>query len=458
MSMKPFNSLPEPVHDVITILNANAHEAFLVGGCVRDALLGRTVHDYDIATDALPQQIMAIFSGYCRIVSTGIRHGTVTLIHDGEAIEVTTYRIEQEYRDHRHPAAVSFTTDLLRDLGRRDFTINAMAMHPKLGIIDPFHGQEDLRAGIIRCVGDPARRLQEDALRILRAVRFSCTLHFRIEALLRYAIMRNAGLLAHISAERITKELCLILMSEQPHILCTLRELNLLRWTFPQVLPLIRLAQPSPWHIHDVFHHTDIALDHSRGYSLNQKLALVFHDCGKALTRTTDAQGHAHFKGHAQHSAAIAETALRQLRFPVKDIRIICTLIRFHDCRLRPDARELRHFLAKSDADYSFCRQLLQIQRADDMAKNPVMVKIELARIRAVTALLDQLEQQRPCLTLKQLALCGDDLMKLGLRGKAIGTALDALLDHVLDQPQDNDKKTLMRLAKQRISGSLLHS
>ena len=408
--MRYFNDIPMPVRKVLRILNEHHHEAFLVGGCVRDALLNLAVHDHDIATDARPEEMIALFSGRCRIIPTGIQHGTLTLIMDDETIEVTTYRIESGYHDHRRPDAVRFTTDLLQDLCRRDFTINAMAMHPDLGIIDPFHGEEDLRNGIVRCVGCPAQRLQEDALRILRAVRFSCTLHLTLEDTLQQAIREHAPLLAHISRERVAKELSRILMSDHLGLLAMLQELNLMPWTFPQLIPLDPL--------------TDLALDRSRGFTLSQKLALIHLGLDQPEQK--------------------AEAALRGLHLPKALIKETCALIRCYPIPVPAQARGLRHLLSRCGYDYGFVRRLIQIQQAG------MHIQTNSAPMR----MLEEMEARNERFTLKELALSGNDLNMIGIRGKAAGDTLKLLLDHVLDHPEDNDKKTLMRLAEQHISGS----
>ena len=436
--------LPAAVRHVIETLNQQHYEAFLVGGCVRDWLLGRSVHDYDITTNALPQQISAIFSGQCRVIPTGIRHGTLTLRFDAMAIEVTTYRIEQNYIHHRTPQTITFTDDLIQDLSRRDFTINAMAMHPQLGIIDPFDGQRDLKKKRIRCVGDPSLRIEEDALRILRAFRFSCTLNFSIDPSLRLVIRQKAALIECLSKERIREELIRILESEQTRLLQALNELKLLPHLFPELIALIDLPQKTPWHLYDAFTHTDIALDQSIHAPLCERLALIYHDCAKAQTMRMDENGIAHFKGHPQLSAQIAEKALRRLCFDKETIRMVTTLIRWHDTYVQADEVWLRQFLSNIDFRYDLARSILRVQRADNLAKNPALAAKENETIVQAQALLDQMEAQGQRYTLRELAVNGDDLRTLGLAGRQIKEGLQLALQQVLEDPHRNTKEQLL--------------
>lgn len=442
--------LPDAVKKIIRLLNQHHFEAFLVGGCVRDHLLHKQIHDYDIATSALPSCVMEIFAPVCKIIPTGIRHGTVTLLTDGMEIEVTTYRIEQNYINHRTPSAVSFTDDLIQDLSRRDFTINAMAAHPDLGIIDPFGGQQDIKKGIIRTVGDPAVRMEEDALRLLRAFRFYCSLGFKLDKELRSVIRQKAGLLAFISKERVRSELNRILCSPKKQLLHEMLKLQLLPHIFPQLLPLIHLQQETPWHLYDVFDHTDHALDQALGQPLVQRLALIYHDCGKAFTKTYDQHHTAHFKGHAQQSAQIAETALRALTYDNKTIRHVCAIILLHDERLKPQEAALRRFLLKTDFDYQLAYDVLQVQICDNLAKNTKKTKAEIDGIKRSVQMIEEMEQNSFSLTLKELAVNGNDLKALGLQGKQIRDMLAFLLDHVIEQPKDNEKNILIQLALQR--------
>lgn len=436
--------LPQGVRRVITELNKHHFDAFLVGGCVRDSLLHRSVHDYDITTNALPTQVIEVFSSICPIIKHAIRHGTLTLLLDEMAIEVTTYRIEWEYLNHRSPKQIAFTDDLRRDLARRDFTINAMAMHPALGIIDPFGGQQDLQARCIRCVNDADTRLEEDALRILRAVRFACTLNFTLDDSLVRAIKRKADLLTCLSKERIRDELIRILESERKGLLQMLKELRLLVHLFPAVEVLIDLPQETPWHCCDVFTHTDHALDHSISAPLCERLALVYHDCGKVFTKTYDAEGIAHFKGHAEYSAQIAKTALTTLAFDKTTIQTVVSLIRFHDVRVDANPRSLRRFLSMLDYDYALAQAILRVQRADNLAKNQTKAAKSLADITQAERLLTQMQQKNERFTLKELAIGGNDLRSLGLRGKAIGDLLHRALAWVIDDPSRNERAQLI--------------
>ena len=436
--------LPQEALQVIETLNAHHFDAFFVGGCVRALLLGHEVHDYDITTNAQPAQVIEIFSNICKVLLTGIKHGTVTLCFAPMAIEVTTYRIETEYLDHRSPNKIAFTNELRLDLARRDFTINAMAFHPSLGIIDLFDGQTDLKEKRIRCVGDPEKRLEEDALRILRAVRFSVTLCFTIDPALQFAIQKKAALLTYLSKERIRDELNRILKSKQTRLLRMLDQLFILPYLFPQLVPLRLLKQETPWHLYDVFEHTDRALDHSIGAPLPQRLALLYHDCGKAYTKTMDANGIAHFKGHASISANIAESALKDLRYDKKMIRQVTSIIYYHDTYVNTTEVDIRRFLYGIAFDYALAYDIFAVQFADNCAKNPHKAQIKNENIKQILSILHEMEKKNIRYTLHELAINGSDLLALGFQGKEIKACLEAALLQVIEDPQKNTREQLL--------------
>lgn len=443
--------LPEPVQWVMKQLQEHGYPCFLVGGCVRDYLLDRAIHDYDMATAATPTQMLECFDAtQCKIIQTGIRHGTLTVIYHQMPMEITTFRKELAYEQHRRPKQVVFCDSLISDLARRDFTINAMAYHPEYGLIDPFNGQQDIKQRIIRCVGSSSQRFEEDALRILRSLRFSFQLRFEIAADCRNAIVQQAKWISCISKERIRYEFDLMLMSDVPSLLSHLREYGVLTYILPELSLLYDLSQESKWHIYDAFQHTDIALDHTKGLSLTEKLAVVCHDLGKAVTKTMDEQGQAHFYGHPKHSADLAKQALQTLTYPKKIIQEIVTLIYYHDATLQPKASTMRKLLAHADMDYDLAAKLLRVMEADDLAKNPATANAKLQNVQACQVLLEIMKNSEPVLRRSDLAINGHDLIKLGYQGKQVGNILNNLYQMVLEQPQRNTRDTLFALVKQR--------
>lgn len=444
--------IPHYIQWVLNILHANGYEAFLVGGCVRDLLMEREIHDYDITTNALPQQTMDIFKANgCKAIPTGIKHGTVTIIVEQEQVEITTYRIEKEYLDHRSPSQVLFTKHLLEDLKRRDLTMNAIAYDPDAGFYDPFDGRKDIERNIIRCVGDPYLRLEEDALRILRALRFSFTLNFTIEESLGTAIKQCAPTLSYISPERIRSEFDKILMSNHPNILETLRQYEVLEQILPDYTRIYGHVQKTPWHIYDIFQHTDVALNHTVGYPLESKLAIIFHDLGKPQMETFDEQGVAHYKKHAAVSEEMARTYVKALRYDHKTMDRVCLLVFYHDYYVKPQRKILRKFLSKFDNDTAFAIQALMVQKADDLAKNMDKAKEKIEIIDESIALLTLMEEEKDHLSKKDMKVNGTDMIALGLRNAAIGEMLNYLYEQILEDPSQNTKEHLLQVAKEKM-------
>lgn len=443
--------LPTAVLNVLDLLHEHGKEAFLVGGCVRDILMNRAIHDYDITSNALPTDVMNLFqeAGY-KIIPTGLQHGTITVLSQGMPIEITTYRIEQAYLDHRSPSTVFFTENLIEDLKRRDFTMNAIAYAPDIGIFDPFDGQADIQQKIIRCVGKASDRMEEDALRILRALRFSCCLGFEIEEELQQAIQEHAATLAYISAERIQLELNKMLLSNAPNLLTLLRQYQVLPQIFPCYERMYDHPQATPWHLYDIFTHTDIALNHSINAPLESKLALVFHDIGKLDMETFDEQGIAHYKKHAIVSEKIAIEQLKALHYPHKLIDRVAVLIRYHDYYVTPKRAILRRFMAKLENDLALAMQVLDVQLADDYAKNMERAQEKIDTIMECKALLIQMAKEQDLFSKKDLAVNGHDLVKLGYQGKQIGEALTSLYELVLQEPSLNKKETLLSILQDK--------
>lgn len=421
----------------LDILEKAGYEAWIVGGCVRDFLLGRTPKDYDLCTSARPEEIEAVFAG-CRTIEMGRKHGTVTVVLGEMPLEITTYRVETGHSDARHPDQVRFTPSLEEDAARRDFTINAMAYAPGKGLQDFYHGQEDLKRGLLRCVGEPDRRFREDALRILRALRFSAVLGFALEAETAAGARRQKALLTGLSAERVAGELGKLLVGRNAKEVL-LAYPDLLGVVLPELLPMAGFDQRNRHHCYDLLTHTAVAVEQTPP-QLSLRLAALFHDCGKPACFSLGADGQGHFYGHARESAVLADAALRRLRLPNKLREQVVRLIRYHDTPL--EEKFLRRWLNRLGEEDFFA--LLALQRGDTLALAPAY--------RDRVAGLDQLAEQarrllceKPCLTLGDLAVNGWDLMALGLEGRDIGAAQRRLLEAVLEGTVANEKAALVR-------------
>lgn len=431
--------LPEKVTYIIDTLTQHGFEAYAVGGCVRDTMLGRIPMDWDITTSAKPEQVKELFR---HTIDTGIQHGTVTVMLEHEGFEVTTYRIDGEYEDARHPKEVQFTSNLLEDLKRRDFTINAMAYSKDRGLIDEFGGMNDLQRKIIRCVGDPWQRFGEDALRILRAVRFAAQLGFEIEENTKKAIVELAPTLSKISAERIQTETVKLLMSDRPEMWRSVYDLGITRIIMPEFDAIMETPQNTPHHMYNVGEHTLKAL------SLTEKdrilrLTMLLHDIGKASMRTTDANGVDHFKGHGPAGKEIAKKILRRLKFDNDTIAQVTHLIYWHDYRPAPEEKAVRRAIHKVGED--LFPLFLKVQRADNLAQSMYLREEKLARIDGVEKLYHEIMEKHQCVSLKTLAVTGRDLIAEGMKpGPQMGAVLQELLEVVLDQPEMNEKEKLL--------------
>ena len=434
--------LPVKVKFILNTLTAAGFEAYAVGGCIRDSLLGHVPQDWDITTSAFPEQVKALFR---KTIDTGIRHGTVTVLLDREGFEVTTYRIDGEYEDARHPKEVIFTRSLTEDLKRRDFTINAMAYNETDGLVDIFDGAGDLERRVIRCVGEPGERFTEDALRMLRAVRFGAQLGFSIEGKTRAAIQKLAPSLKRISAERIQTELVKLLVSDHPEEVGTLYETGISREIFPWLDEMMRTEQNNPHHCYNVGEHTLVALRHIPADKV-LRLTMLFHDMAKPRCLTVDEAGIFHFKGHPREGARMAGEVMRGLRFDNDTIARVTALILWHDDNPPATPADVRRAIHRVGL-----RQypgLFAVKRADTMAKNPDQQEEMLAYIDAYEAQYQQILEKGQCISLKQLALGGSDLIAAGMKpGKSIGETLDHLLELVLEHPEQNDRETLLKLA-----------
>ena len=436
-------SLPRPVKDILNALGTLGFRAYAVGGCVRDSLLGKPPQDWDVCTDARPEQVKACFSKF-PVLETGLSHGTVTLLLDHVPYEITTFRTESGYSDSRHPDRVTCVDSLREDLSRRDFTVNAMAYHPAEGIHDPFGGRTDLKAGRIRCVGEPGLRFQEDALRLLRAVRFASAYGFSVEPDTARAIHENRLRLRNISPERINVELQKLLCG--PGAGKMLREYaDLIGVFLPELTPMVGFEQHNIHHIYDVWEHTLHGVDAVEPLPV-LRLAMLFHDSGKPACYTMDEKGVGHFYGHPKVSFAIAEKALARLRFDHETIREVTELVRHHDAPVTAEEKSLRRWLNRLGEQG--VRRLLKIKRADAIAQALFCREERLPMLDQAEEILEQVLQKEQCFSLKDLAITGKDLLTLGLpQGPMVGAALKALLDKVIDGELPNDRERLLHAA-----------
>ena len=435
--------LPEKVRMIIETLEVAGYEAYAVGGCVRDSILGREPADWDITTSAHPEQVKELFH---RTIDTGIEHGTVTVMADREGFEVTTYRIDGEYRDHRHPEQVNFTGELKEDLRRRDFTINAMAYNDSCGLVDEFGGIEDLKNGVIRCVGIAEERFEEDALRIFRAVRFAAQLGFTIEEETACAAHRLAGNLSAISAERIQTELVKLLVSPHPEMLRTAYELGLTGVVLPEFDTCMKTPQNHPHHMYNVGEHTLKALEYVDPDKV-LRLAVLFHDFGKPQAKST-VDGVDHFHGHARISAEMTGKIMRRLKFDNATMDQVKRMVLYHDVRPQPDERQIRRLMHKAGED--IFPALFQVMGADILAQSEYRRLEKLLNLEKVHQVYEEILKRQDCISLKQLKVTGKELIAAGMQpGKEIGEVLNKMLADVLEEPSHNEKEYLMRLWKQ---------
>ncbi len=415
-------------------LQDNGYEAFLVGGCVRDFLLGKTPTDIDITTNALPQKVLEIFCKY-KCIPTGLQHGTVTVVINSEHFEITTYRIDGDYLNNRHPDSVTFSLNLTDDLSRRDFTVNAMAYNPNTGIIDIFGGKKDLENKIIRAVGDADKRFNEDSLRILRAIRFSAKLGFFIDKNTHNSMLKNANLLNNISVERIYSELCQIIMYDNMYNIF-MDNLAIFSVFIPELLVMKSFNQQNPHHIYDVLTHTLFTVDHCPR-KLHLRLSALFHDIGKPDTFTIDDDAIGHFYKHAKFSEQITRDILNRLKCDNETKFAVCTLVLNHDILLSPTEKSIKRHLSKFGPDLFF--DLLDLKCADDLAKHPDFQN-RISLIDTVSEIARKLLDDATCFSLKQLAINGSDLISLGFpAGKIIGEILSDVLNCVIEGDLNND-------------------
>lgn len=435
---------PKAVQQALHALNAAGFEAYIVGGCVRDALRGAEPHDWDCTTNAKPQEICACFQGY-HVIETGLQHGTVTVVIDHMPIEITTYRIDGVYADHRRPDSVTFTDSLTDDLARRDFTVNAMAFHPERGLIDPFHGADDLQARRITCVGKAEDRFDEDGLRILRGMRFASVLDFAIAPETADAIHAKNTLLHHISAERIDVELTKLLCGKGAERVLT-EYADVLFTVLPELAPMHHFDQKNPHHDYDVYTHTLKAVAACPPEPILRWAALL-HDSGKPHTFTEDERG-GHFYGHAAISAEIAARALKSMKCDRKRYDRVLVLVQKHDIVMNGTAKQLKRIVRQIGEEAA--EQFLLLHKADVTAQAACHRAERIAESDRLLEMLAELRAQDACMSIKKLAVNGSDLMAAGVpQGRAIGETLNRLLDAVMDGTLPNEKDALMQAVVQ---------
>ena len=443
--------LPHYIERIMKLLEANGFECWCVGGCVRDALLGRDTHDFDLATAAEWRETERILTaGGIAVHRTGAKHGTVTAVVDGEPVEITTYRIDSGYSDGRHPDEVTFARSIQEDLARRDFTVNALAYHPERGLLDCWGGLDDLRAGVIRAVGEPFKRFREDGLRILRACRFVSQLGFSLDPETLQAMTACKMMLSHVSAERITHELDCLLLGEHVHD-ALMQSIDVLVAIMPELAACKGFDQHTPYHIYDIWEHTAWVVQRSPRTRL-ARWAALFHDIGKPAACFFEGE-RAHFFGHPKLSAVLAEPIMKRLLMAPTFMQQVLTLVKMHDVQIAATMRSVRRALVRLDGDTELFRTLIGIKRADALAQSELSLpRLELAN--DLERVLDEIEATQCAFTVKQLVVNGHDVMDAGIpAGPAVGQALDAALDAVIDERIPNERDALLAFIRANASG-----
>lgn len=442
--------IPDGARRILQTLNGAGFEAYLVGGCVRDLLRGVEPYDWDICTPALPEETKRCFAGQ-RIIETGLKHGTVTVMDEGEPYEITTYRTEGPYSDSRRPDFVRFVPGLEQDLARRDFTMNAIAMDLEGNLRDPFGGEDDIKAGLIRCVGKPDQRFQEDGLRVMRALRFAAALGYDIEERTARAVHENRAMLDRVAVERINAELCKLLtgknvgnvLRQYPDVFCQF---------WPRLGPLVTLEQNNPWHCWGGWEHTIHAVEAAPA-DVTLRLAMLFHDIGKPACKSTDENGIDHFYGHPAISAQMTDEMLRALKFDNRTRERVVLLVERHDAQLPPREQVIRRWLNRLGPEAFF--QLLEVKRADSMGQTLEKVRDRLVELEEIRGKAEQILAEHQCLTMKDLAVDGRDVIAAGTaQGPAVGQVLDGLLERVLSGEIPNERDVLLNwIAHNKNSG-----
>lgn len=434
--------IPDGARRILQTLNSAGHEAYLVGGCVRDLLRGVEPNDWDICTSALPEETEQCFADR-RVIETGLKHGTVTVLEEGEPYEITTYRTEGPYSDSRRPDFVRFVPNLEEDLARRDFTMNAIAMDLEGNLRDPYGGADDIKSRLIRCVGEPDQRFQEDGLRVMRALRFAAVFGYEVEEQPARAVHENRAMLDRVAAERINAELCKLLVGKNagdvlrqyPDVFCQF---------WPELGPLVALEQNNPWHCWGGWEHTIHAVEGAPA-DVTLRLSMLLHDIGKPACKSTDDKGIAHFYGHPAVSARLADQMLRALKFDNKTRKRVVLLVERHDAQLPPRSHVIRRWLNRLGPEAFF--QLLEVKRADSMGQASEKVRGRLTGLDEIKAKAELILAERQCLTLKDLAVNGRDVIAAGVApGPEVGLVLNGLLERVLSNEIINEREALIKI------------
>jgi tRNA nucleotidyltransferase (CCA-adding enzyme) len=440
-------NLPAQVKEIIGRLEVAGYEGYIVGGCVRDSLMGEEPKDFDICTSALPNDIKAVFSEF-RTIDTGIKHGTVTVLIDKIPFEITTYRVDGKYSDGRHPDSVEFTSDLNSDLSRRDFTVNAMAYNDKDGLIDPFGGQKDLFSRVLRCVGDPEDRFTEDGLRVMRALRFMSVLSFDPDPNTAASIYRCMDLLLNVSAERISNELSKLLCGRN-----VAKVLELYAEVFsviiPEIIPMIGFDQHSRYHVYDVWKHTAVAVNASKPDKYI-RLALLFHDIAKPSCFKTDAAGAGHFSGHEEIGAEMTDKILHKLKYDNHTIQTVKALVRNHYITPVAERTSIKRLLG--EVGYDNWKLLAEVLRGDNIAKNSICFE-RLQTIEKMKAIADEIIENNECYTIGMLDIDGNKITEIGASGRDIRRILNTLLSEVISDLLPNSSSSLLKRAKEIYRG-----
>jgi tRNA nucleotidyltransferase (CCA-adding enzyme) len=446
--------IPDDVRIIMNKLSENGYKSYIVGGCLRDSILMRPIHDWDICTSAKPNEMLEIFKEF-HVIETGIKHGTITIVLNENNYEVTTFRIDGNYNDNRHPDSVEFVNDITLDLSRRDFTINAMAYNLLEGLIDPFRGYQDLQNKIIKCVGNPSDRFQEDALRMLRAVRFSAQLDFIIEDKTYNAIKENKCLIKNISKERINAEIVKILMSDNPVDIWKLKHVELMEIIIPYLDKCFGVGQNNPFHNLDIGKHIVKSLINSPK-DLEIRLALMLHDIGKVDRKTTDENGIDHFIRHEIKSAHLAKRWLEKYRFDNNTINNVFALVMNHDCFvLGTSKKSIKRLLNKLGVELT--NKVILMRKCDILAQSSYMQKEKLQELEEVKLRLTEIIMDNEAFKISDLAINGNDMIELGYKpSKELGNALSTILEMVIDDPTLNTKNQLQEIASKLLTDSTI--
>lgn len=437
-------NIPKNVKYILDELNNEGYEAYIVGGCVRDIIIGRTPNDYDITTSALPLDVKKIFK---KTYDTGIEHGTVTVLLDKKPYEITTYRIDGIYEDNRRPKEVEFTKDIIEDLKRRDFNMNAIAYHPEVGFVDPFNGREDIKNEIINCVGNPDERFNEDGLRMLRAIRFSAKLNFKIGEETLKSIEKNYKLINNISYERIRDEFTKTILKE-PLKIVLMSELNILNEIMPELEMCFYTKQKHAYHCYNVGMHSLVATNNIEA-TFVLRWAMLLHDLGKVETLSEDEKGITHFKDHEEKSIKRAKEVMKRFKFDNKSLRKVLRLIKYHERRPKLDKFNIRKFISEVGDDIFL--DLLKVMEADGMAKSEKKKEDVILRVRKIKQIYEEIKENNECVDKKHLNITGNDIIKLGFKeGKIIGEILNYCFYKVIEDPSLNKKEKLIELIKRK--------